>query len=372
MAAVTKKTENEVAKVASEESYSARFTEMVIKQFNGNIAGGLKITDYQRQLIQGYFIGIDRALKLAEDARIRKNENNKDHKYDNSLPINWNTINLTNLALDIVSYARMGLDMMQPNHLFAIPYKNNKAQNYDVTLMPGYNGIKYVAEKYAIDKPSSVSIELVRSTDSFKPLKKSRGNDVEGYEFEINNAFDRGEVVGGFGYIEYPDPLKNKLVIMTMKDIQKRKPEYASAEFWGGKKKSWQNGKQVEVETDGWFEEMCMKTLVREIYSAKHMPRDPKKIDDAYQHMKLAEARIAQMTVDAEIMANANQMPIDVTPSPAAIPEAMPQPQMNIDMETGEILRAQAEPEPAAVKTTMAKPQAAQSVQEPAPAGLGF
>lgn len=371
--AAISKVKNEAEK-APEESYSTRFTEMVMKEFNANTAGGAQITDYQRQLVQGYFIGIDRALKTAEDARVRKNENNKDHKYDNALPIIWKTVNLTNLALDIVSYARMGLDMMQPNHLFAIPYKNNKAQNYDVTLIPGYNGIKYIAEKYALDKPAAVTIELVYSTDTFKPIKKSRGNQVESYEFEINNPFDRGDIIGGFGYIEYPDPIKNKLIIMTMKDILKRKPEYASAEFWGGKKKAWENGKKVEVDTDGWFAEMCIKTLIREVYSAKHMPRDPKLIDDAYQQMMLSEARLAQMQAQTEILVNANQMPIDITPQPAAIPAAAPR--QTVDMETGEILRTQAEPVstlPPTAADSQPSPATAQPSQaEAVPAGLGF
>ena len=33
--------------------------------------------------------------------------------------------------------------------------------------------------------------------------------------------------------------------------------------------KSGKNGKQVEVETDGWYEEMCLKTLKREVYGMK-------------------------------------------------------------------------------------------------------
>ena len=47
-----------------------------------------------------------------------------------------------------------------------------------------------------------------------------------------------GEIVGGFGYIEYTEPTKNKLIIMTIKDILKRKPDKASGEFWGGKENS--------------------------------------------------------------------------------------------------------------------------------------
>ena len=300
---------NEVVK--AELAMSERFTNTVLREFGSNVAGAIQVTDYQRQLIQGYFIAIDRALKLAEEARIRKNENNKDHKYDNNLPVTWSNVNLNDLALDVVHYARMGLDMMQDNHLFPIPYRNNKTNKYDITLMPGYNGIQYIAEKYAVEKPLAVTIELVYSTDTFKPIKKSKDNKIESYEFEINNAFDRGTIVGGFGYIEFEDPVKNKLIIMTKKDIEKRKPAYASAEFWGGTSKVWENGKQVEKETDGWYEEMCLKTLKREVYSAKHIPRDPKKIDDAYQYMKMREARYAEIEAQNEIDQNANTILID-------------------------------------------------------------
>lgn len=320
---------NEVVK--TELAMSERFTNTVLREFGSNVAGAIQVTDYQRQLIQGYFIAIDRALKLAEEARIRKNENNKDPKYNNNLPVTWNNVNLNDLALDVVHYARMGLDMMQDNHLFPIPYKNNKTNKYDITLMPGYNGIQYIAEKYAVETPQAVTIELVYSTDTFKPIKKSKDNKIESYEFEINNAFDRGEVVGGFGYIEYADPLKNKLVIMTKKDIEKRKPAYASAEFWGGTTKVWENGKQVEKETDGWYEEMCLKTLKREVYSAKYIPRDPKKIDDAYQYMKMREARYAEIEVQNEIDQNANTILIDS--APAQLPE-----RATVDTETGEVL----------------------------------
>ena len=296
-----------------------RFTAKVMKEF-GRTVGEIHVTDYQRQLVQGYFIAIDRALKSAEEERLRKNEKNKDHeKYDNNLPVTWGNVNLNDLALDVVHYARMGLDMMQENHLFPIPYKNNKTGKYDMTLMPGYNGIQYIAEKYAVEPPLAVTVELVYSTDTFRPIKKSAENQVENYEFAINNAFDRGEIIGGFGYIEFADPVKNKLVIMTKKDIEKRKPKYASANFWGGKQKVWENGKQVDQETDGWYEEMCLKTIKREIYSAKHIPRDPKKIDDNYQYMKMREARIAELEAQDIIDANANGMVIDVTPT--ALPE---------------------------------------------------
>lgn len=333
--------------VAPRGNNSERFTAKVMQEFGGAV-GAPQVTDFQRQLIQGYFIGIDRALKTADEERLRKNGNNKDHKYDNPLPITWENVNLTDLALDVVHYARMGLDMMQENHLFPIPYKNNKTQKYDVTLMPGYNGIRYIAEKYAVEPPLAVTVELVYDSDTFQPVKKDAMNKVESYIFTINKPFDRGAVVGGFGYIEYTDPQKNELVIMTMHDIEKRKPTYASTNFWGGTQKVWENGKQVEKQSEGWFEEMCIKTIKREVYSAKHIPRDPKKIDDSYQYMKMREARIAEMEAQAEIDANANGVIIDTTPAspmePQALPESRSTHAIQTDPDTGEIK----EPVPAA------------------------
>ena len=328
---------------------SERFTKMVMHQFGGSV-GAPALTEFQQRLIQGYFIAVDRALKAAEDERLRKNKNNRDHKFDNDLPVTWENINLTDLALDVVHYARMGLDMMQDNHLFPIPYKNNKLKKYDVTLMPGYNGIRYIAEKYAVEAPVAVATELVYSTDSFRPIKKNRENRVESYEFTINQPFERGDVVGGFGYIEYSDATRNELIIMSLKDILKRKPAYASANFWGGKQKVWENGTQVEKEVEGWFDEMCLKTLIREVYSAKHIPRDPQKIDDSYQYMKYREAQAAEMQVREDIDAYANGEIIDTTPElppreAATLPptaESYP-----VNRNTGEVIEPAAEPQQA-------------------------
>jgi len=324
-----------ILQTAQPQNMSERFTAMVMKEF-GSTFGTPELTGYQWRLARGYFIAIDRALKTAEEERLRKDANNRDHNYDNNLPIIWENVNLNDLARDVVHYARMGLDMMQDNHLFPIPYKNNKSQKYDITLMPGYNGIQYIAEKYAVEKPKAVTIELVYSTDTFAPIKRSASNAVESYEFTINNPFDRGEVIGGFGYIQYADPAKNELILMTKKDIEKRKPHYASANFWGGMQKVWENGKQVEKQMEGWYEEMCLKTIKREVYSAKHIPRDPQKIDDAYQYMKLQEARIAELEAQKIVDAYANSERIDTTPMlPKASVEALPgveQPQRSVEV----------------------------------------
>ena len=310
-------------------SMSERFTQKVLREFSGNV-GEFHITDYQRQLIQGYFIGVDRALKTAETERIRKNEANRDHKYDNPVPVTWANVNMGDLALDVVHFARLGLDTMQANFITPIPYLNKKENRYDINLMLGYNGIKYIAEKYALDPPKSVTIELVYQSDVFKPYKKGRGNDVESYDFEITNPFDRGNIVGGFGYIEYGDARKNELVIMSMRDFEKRKPEYASANFWGGKSKEWKNGSRVEVEKEGWLDEMCRKTLVREVYSPKHILLDPRKIDENYQYMRQREAQLqgVQDNMQQVIDVTANSVPIEEAAAQidTSKPQELPQP----------------------------------------------
>jgi len=295
-------------------SQSERFTAMVLKEFNGNITGGLQLSDYQKQLVQGYFIRIDRALVIAEENRIAKNKNNKNRDYDNPLSCTWQNVNMHDLILDIVCYAKMGLDMMQDNHLSAVPYRNKKTDKYDITLTPGYNGIQYIAENYAIEKPTHVVVELVYETDHFKAIKRNATNKIESYEFEVNNPFARGAIIGGFGYIQYQDPTKNKLIFMPLAAILKRKPQHAAAEFWGGTAKRWVDGKQVDVELEGWKDEMYYKTLKREIYSSRNMPRDPRKVDDNYQHMKEREALIAEMNTQTEIYEKANATIIDISP----------------------------------------------------------
>lgn len=306
MTAKTKEKETNNTVQITEQSASQRFTDMVIKEYSA-LPGKHEFTQQEQRLIRGYFIKIDEMLKSTEDERQRKNANNKDPKYNNELAYNWNTINLPQLAQDLVHYARVGLDMMEDNHLFPIPFKDNKNNRYDINLMEGYNGIKYQAEKYALIPFVNVTTEVVYSTDKFKAYKKGKDQDFDTYVFEITQPFDRGYPVGAFGYIEYADKTKNQLITMSGKDIEKRKPRYASAEFWGGTKKVWENGKQVETELDGWLPEMYLKTIKRETYGSKNIPRDPNKIDESYMYIKQREAEFAIARAEHEALENANK-----------------------------------------------------------------
>jgi recombination protein RecT len=297
-----------------QENMSERFTTAVLKEFGTSVSGAVQATDYQRNLVQGYFIAIDRMLNDLEADRIRKNEKNTDHRYDNGLAYIWNNVNMATLARDVMSYSKMGLDMLAANHLFAIPYKNSKTQKYDLGFIKGYDGIKMLVEKYALVKPKAVTIEVVYQNDTFKPLKKCRDNAVESYLFEIDNPFDRGEIIGGFGYVEHDDPSLNKLFVMTMKDIDKRKPQYAAAEFWGGKKDEYKNGGKTgnKIEVEGWKDEMVTKSLIRHVYGK--IPLDPKKIDDDFKYIQARESEYKDSEINNEIAEKANKEPLNITP----------------------------------------------------------
>jgi recombination protein RecT len=169
------------------------------------------------------------------------------------------------------------------------------------------------AKKYGLDIPDHVVVELVYSTDKFKPYKKDRNNQIESYDFEITDVFNRGQVVGGFYYHIFTEaPEKNKLVVMTYADILKRKPQYASVEFWGGEKDVWENNKKVGKETvEGWHDKMCWKTVYRAAY--RDITIDSQKIDDDYLKLKQTEAEFRAAEPEREIAENANMTTIDVT-----------------------------------------------------------
>lgn len=253
---------------------SERFTGMVMKEFAGNV-GELNLNEYQKQLVRNYFIGIDNALRIAEESR------SWSKKKENDPQVIWQNVNMNKLAVDVVQNAKLGLDMAVANHLSVIPFLNKKTGKYDLNLMIGYEGLRYVALKYSIYPIIDIKVELIHEKDEFKMATK---NNIEAYEFYISNPFNRGDVIGGFGYIRYQDETKNKLVVMSKDELLKRKPSTAAAEFWGGEKDKWENGKKVGTEkVEGWQEEMLYKTMVRA--TCKKVSLDPRKINESYVYV---------------------------------------------------------------------------------------
>jgi len=286
-------------------SQSERFTTAIVKEFSSN-NGAVTLTDFQKKLCQNYFIKIDQTLKDAEKKRLAKSE-----EYRDALALTWENVNMSKLAVDVIAFSSVELDPTQPNHINMIPYKNTANQKYDMGFVIGYRGMELKAKKYGLDVPNDVVVELVYSNDKFKQHKKDRNNPVESYEFEIINDFDRGNVIGGFWYHEFKEaPDKNKIKVFSLKDIEKRKPAYASAEFWGGKKQKYTNGKKDGFEEiEGWFEEMALKTISRHAYNA--ITIDSKKIDDNYLAIIQKDTEMKDAIVQNEVIANANKTSLD-------------------------------------------------------------
>lgn len=296
---------------------SERFTNKVLAEF-GSSVGAIALTEFQKRLAQNYFISIDAALKTAEVKRLKKSE-----KYRDKLPVIWDNVNMETLARNVVAYARIGLDPAQKNHINMMPFKNSALNKYDIVFIEGYRGLELKAVKYGLDIPDAVIVELVYTNDKFKAIARSINQPFTSYEFEIVDAFDRGEIKGGFYYHVYSKaPEKNKLVVLTMKDIEKRKPPYASPEFWGGEKDIWKDGKPTgeKEQVEGWVDKMCYKTIYRAAYN--DITIDSQKIDDDYLRVKQIEAEATELEVEAEIDENANREMIDITEASYTVGDA--------------------------------------------------
>lgn len=306
---------NEVVK--AEPTMSERFVAKVLSEFGTNV-GDIDLTNFQKRLAQNYFISIDSALRSAEEKRKKKKTN------QDPVAVTWQNVDMKQLSTDVVAVARIGLDPAQKNHINLIPFKDNATGKYGIGFIEGYRGIELKAKKYGLEQPDHVIIELVYSTDKFKSIKKDRNNIYETFEFEITNEFDRGTIVGGFYYHVYSqNPEKNKLVVMSIKDIEKRKPRYASAEFWGGEKDKWDNGKKVGKEVvEGWYDKMCWKTIARAAYN--DITIDSQKIDSDYMRLKQIESSFKEAEVMMEIDTNANSEFIDVDATVTVESESSP------------------------------------------------
>lgn len=286
-------------------SASQRFVDMVIREFTTS-SGELDITPYQKSLIQGYFVGCDKALRYLEEKR-QKDAKGTD-KYamaaQKKLPYTWGNVNIgADLAQSIATFAKSNLSMSVKNHLFPVPYLNRKNGKYDLTFQEGYEGLKYKAIKYSLFPIVDIEADLLYANDKFKMIKDCYKG--ASYELEISDPFDRGSLKGGYAYIRFEDPRQNKLIVMTKADIDAVKEKAPSKSFW-----------------NDWYKEMALKTIVRR--ASKAVPLDPKKFDDYYFLMEKFNGDAAEAELSQEIQQKANREPINVTPvapPQAAIPE---------------------------------------------------
>lgn len=190
-------------------------------------------TEKEKALISGYFIAMDEQLR--------------------SVGVQWGELDFPKLKRVLVNKARLGLDMQMDNHLHIFSSKN-KMGKVTTFFITGYKGERHIAYTFARTQPLDDVVELIYETDKFQPIKKSSGDD---YIFEINEPFNRGKIIGAFGYLKYDDERKNKIACMTYEELLERKPTYAKPEFWGK-----------------WEKKMLLKTMAKELYKLVELDAD--------------------------------------------------------------------------------------------------
>lgn len=295
------KKENEVSVVEQKVSMIDRFTEKVIECY-GDCSNGLEATEKEKDIIKGYFLSIDLALKNSKDG------------------YSWKMVEIDKLAPKLKHYARIGLDMQLPNHLSPVPFKTGNTGKIAINLIPGYEGRVYIAKKFALDPIDDIVVKLVGKNDTFKPIYKDKNNKCDNYIYEENNAFDKGEIIGGFAYIVYPDETKNKLIKMSIAEIKKHMPKHGSS-FWTG----------------DWKEKMWEKTLV--IEACKKITLDAEKIRAYKEDLEQIKAdelnnSFAQSNTQAtENMCSEEMIDVDFED----VGNETVQVNQTIDTETGEI-----------------------------------
>lgn len=204
---------------------ATRFVEGVQKHWTAEFGDAQAWTPLQKTLAQHMYLKVDSALKELEAKRVYKNENHK-------APFAWKNVDLYKLSMDSVNRISLGLDALIDNHIHVTPYFNSASGLYDVDLYIGFVGKAYCRIKHSVDELLDVVVELVHANDVFEVHKKGGHDDIESYTFKIVNPFDRGPVVGGFGYLNYKDPIKNKVVLVTMDDFNRSEAAAPSDKFW--------------------------------------------------------------------------------------------------------------------------------------------
>lgn len=272
---------------------SQKFTKMLEREFKALSDTPLTLSTYEKKLAQHLFIRCDTTLKKFEEDRQRDNRNVK--------PFTWENIKLKTLVMEAIPIVQLGLDALLPGHVYPVPML--EAGGYHLCLWVGYKGLLWTRLRYAVDSPVEIRIELLYSKDKFVPIMKDKDSPIETYEFKITDFADRGELIGGFGYVVFEDPKKNKLLMIPKKDIEKIRSKAKTDKFW-----------------KDWLEEMYYKTVTRKV--CKNIDIDPEKVNTRavydldrreFDDVRQAESRIIEQApeqVDFKEPAQSNFNPV--------------------------------------------------------------
>ena len=225
-------------------------------------------TKAQLNLILGYHVAMTNALKA------------------NSLT--WDDcVQDRKLYQDLVNNAQMGFDMRVENMIFPIPRRDkNAGGKYRFTFQLGCNGYMWRAVKYSYGEVLDAPPRLLYKGDTFIPHFRDMNHPYDTFEYTPKDILAEKkdeDIIGGFVYITYANPMQNKLVIMSRAEINKHRALAQRDNVWSA-----------------WFGAMARKTLI--IKAAKAIPLDPSKIDDVFQRSQVMESEGSDLDIQADIL----------------------------------------------------------------------
>lgn len=293
-----------------------KFVSRVQKLLTAQLGGKIQLSELHQTLAQHLYVAVDRALAAAE---IKRN------KEKNPVPFTWANVNLDKLAMDAMNRVSMELDAFLPATIYPICYYNARTGKYDIDLRIGYMGQDSVKRKFALDPILALEYKLVHEGDTFT-IDRSLGYDLPMHA--PANYFKPGEVIGGYGYIQYANPRQNRIIIVEYREFEKAIKASGGVEFWGGEQKKWVDRKQVSAGYDEKFrKEMMYKTVVLRVCAK--IALDSKRINvQSYEDGIGPSVDIIEAEIREEVSENANTHPLAIE-APA-----------NVDAVTGETAEA--------------------------------
>jgi recombination protein RecT len=303
MASAPAKTETKSTELAP--TVSEKFVQRVERQFVAEMGGGINWSPLQKSLAQHLYVAIDNALQAAE---IRRSGNKNKA---NDPPITWDNVNMAKLAFDAVHRISLELDAAIKNHIFVIPYLNNRTKKYDLDLRIGYGGVDHTRRKFSTDKILDITYQLVYEGDKFS-IDRSAGWEQPVYE--PKDYFQPGPVVGGFGYIQYDNPRLNRVIVVQFREFEKAMKASMGVDFWGGVQRVWDDKakRMVDGEYDEKFkQEMMYKTIVHRVCAKIGL--DPAKVNAAsLAAIREADESAVLARLDTEELEQANKQSLGV------------------------------------------------------------
>lgn len=254
-------------------SVADRFTMSVLKAY-GDVAKGIEVTDKEKKLIANYFIKIDEQLRNSKQG------------------YNWGMVRMNEFALTLAHTAKLGLDMSLPNMLSFIPFKHGDTGTINMVPVIGKSGYEYIAKTFGLNPPKNIFVELVYSTDKFTMVKRDVKHPCDDYTFEITSPFNRGEIVGAFGYLAYSDKSNNFIMVKSKDELMRYRPPKYDPTFWSGEN----------------LPKMLEKTMAKQLL--KKVALDPQKVNrirDSFNVIDAADIEIADYMAKEEIAENMGQ-----------------------------------------------------------------